>query len=115
MRILVCGSRYWSDKNRVYNALKDYPKDTIIITGGARGADSIAHQQAILLGLTSNVYMANWKLYGLSAGPRRNQEMLDSGKPDLVIAFHENLKESKGTSDMVKRAGKNRIPVKLIS
>jgi hypothetical protein len=30
--------------------------------------------------------------------------MLDEGKPDLVLAFHENIDESKGTRDMVHRA-----------
>ena len=39
--------------------------------------------------------------------------MLDEGKPDLVIAFHNDLPKSKGTKDMVKRAQKADVPVLL--
>jgi hypothetical protein len=30
--------------------------------------------------------------------------MLEDGQPDLVLAFHSSIEESKGTKDMVKRA-----------
>ena len=32
-------------------------------------------------------YPAKWTVYGLEAGTIRNQEMLDKGKPDLVVCF----------------------------
>jgi hypothetical protein len=59
-------------------------------------------------------YFANWKLFGLSAGPIRNQQMLDEGKPDFVIAFHDNLYASRGTQDMVTRAMKAGVPVRKV-
>lgn len=49
--------------------------------------------------------------YNPAAGPRRNQQMLTEGRPDAVIAFHENLAASKGTGDMVRRARKAGLPV----
>ena len=52
-------------------------------------------------------YPANWNLHGRAAGPIRNKQMLDEGKPDIVYAFHPNISESKGTKDMVRQA-KNR-------
>jgi len=41
--------------------------------------------------------------------------MLDEGKPTYVLAFHDNLAESKGTKDMVTRAKKAGIPVEVWS
>jgi hypothetical protein len=49
------------------------------------------------------------------AGPIRNQQMLDEGHPDLVIAFHDNMSESRGTRDMVGRAIKGGFSVRLVS
>lgn len=41
--------------------------------------------------------------------------MLDEGKPDLVLAFSEDLNSSRGTADMVARARRARIRVLLVS
>jgi len=41
-----------------------------------------------------------WKRYGPKAGPIRNKQMLDEGRPDLVVAFPGG----NGTNDMVKKA-----------
>ena len=46
-----------------------------------------------------------------AAGPIRNQRMLVEGKPDLVIAFHDDLESSRGTKDMIKRSLKAGIRV----
>ena len=37
--------------------------------------------------------------------------MLDEGKPDTVVYFHDNIERSKGTKDMVSRAKKAGLPV----
>jgi hypothetical protein len=60
-------------------------------------------------------FSADWQKFGKAAGPIRNQQMLDEGKPDLVIAFHEDLENSKGTQDMINRAKVQGVPVRLIS
>ena len=57
-------------------------------------------------------YKANWKKYGRAAGPIRNQQMLDEGKPDLVLAFWKN--KSRGTEDMIRRARKVGVEVRVI-
>ena len=44
---------------------------------------------------------ADWKKYGKSAGPIRNREMLKMD-PDIVLIFHDDPKNSKGTKDCVK-------------
>ena len=52
-------------------------------------------------------YPADWKKYGKSAGPLRNQRMIDEGKPDLVVAFPGGV----GTADMISRAKAYNISV----
>jgi hypothetical protein len=108
MRVLVCGGRNWRDIIAIERELKKLPKDTLIIHGAARGADTLAKFVAEKIGLKvindGKGFPAQWKIYGKAAGPIRNQQMLDEGKPDLVLAFHENISESRGTKDMVNRA-----------
>ena len=40
--------------------------------------------------------------------------MIEEGKPSLVIAFHSNIKSSKGTKDMARQAMKESIPVMVV-
>jgi hypothetical protein len=44
----------------------------------------------------------------------RNVQMLEEGHPDLVLAFSDNLEESKGTAMMVKLAKDAGVPVYVI-
>jgi hypothetical protein len=60
------------------------------------------------------VFKADWSTYGKAARPIRNQQMLDEGHPNLVVAFHYALDKSKGTLDMVSRARKAEINVIVI-
>jgi hypothetical protein len=72
---------------------------TLVIAGGARGADAMAEWWAKAAGVPRDVYQADWTGLGRKAGPIRNQRMLDEGKPDLVVAFPGG----RGTADMVRR------------
>ena len=112
MRILICGDRDWSDRAAIDQVLLDL-KPTLVIEGDARGADRMAGEAADALGIEKLVFPANWDKYKRAAGPIRNQQMLDEGHPDLVIAFHDNLAESKGTRDMVRRSMKAGLAVLL--
>jgi hypothetical protein len=113
MRILVCGDRDWTDGSLVLRVLESY-HPRVIIEGGARGADACARAAAKALDINCITVQANWKLHGKAAGPIRNAEML-TAKPDLVLAFHDDLGRSKGTNDMLSRAEKANIPTRLIN
>ena len=73
---------------------------TIIISGCARGADTLGIEWAEARGIEVGRFPADWDTHGRAAGPIRNQRMLDEGKPDLVVAFPGG----RGTADMVRRA-----------
>jgi predicted Rossmann-fold nucleotide-binding protein len=108
MRILVCGGRDYYEYSTLKNTLEDLCPErgpVVIIAGGASGADFLAKVFALdeygdNAFLTYEEYPANWQLFGKRAGMLRNQQMLDEGKPDIVVAFPGGS----GTADMVKRA-----------
>lgn len=114
MKVIVCGSRKWTDAASIADRLVDLPKDTLVIHGNYNGVDKLAAALALGLELKVVAYPADWKRYGNYAGPKRNESMLKEN-PDLVIAFHNNLRrKSKGTKDMVLLALDNGIPVEVI-
>ena len=115
--VLVCGSRNWEDAVVIRWALtKLQTYDvTTIIEGEAKGADIIARKEALQLGIEVIGMPAVWKKHGKSAGPIRNRRMLEIGKPDLVIGFHEDFENSKGTADMIKAARTKNIPVMVFN
>ena len=108
-RILICGDRNYKDWRKVQDYLETLSKTTIIIHGGAKGADSIAGNLATYFKMKVMKFPAEWDKYGKAAGVLRNQQMLDEGYPDLVVYFHKDLENSKGTKDMVTRAIDNKI------
>ena len=99
MRVLVCGGRDYNRSDLVFAEL-DRIKPDCVIEGGALGADAAAAAWAAINKVANLQYIANWAEFGKSAGPLRNQRMLDDGMPDLVVAFPGG----RGTADMVKRA-----------
>lgn len=103
-RVLVCGDRNWTSYVAVHSILGIYDEGTVIIHGDCRGADKMAGEVATEYGFEVEAYPALWNKYGPAAGPIRNQQMLDEGKPDSVLVFHADLGSSKGSRDMVKRA-----------
>lgn len=132
MRVIVCGDRHWgviedtasdadtiramSQRRMVIARIEELSRSTAhvqVIVGGAKGADLCAEAAARALHLDVRVVKAQWHKHGKSAGPRRNQKMLDLN-PDLVIAFHQDLRTSKGTRDMVLRAEKAGVPTEVI-
>ena len=112
-RILVCGDRNWRNVELVFKVLNEY-WPSVVIMGGARGADAIAGRWALEHEMKLEVFPAEWSIYGRGAGPVRNQRMLDEGRPDMVLAFHNDLKNSKGTRDMVNRSHRVGLPVRIV-
>lgn len=99
MRAIVCGGRYYTNVNRLEAEL-DRLGVTFVIEGGASGADALAAEWAQKRGVPSKEFTADWKTHGWKAGKLRNQQMLDEGEPDVVIAFPGEA----GTADMIWKA-----------
>ena len=117
MRVLVCGGRRYGNPN-----LPDWERERAtvwrylgyldtrvkaIIHGAAAGADSIAGEWARENGIPEEAYPADWERHGTRAGYLRNVQMLEEGKPDLVIAFPGG----KGTRMMIDIAKRGNVMV----
>jgi hypothetical protein len=109
-RVLVCGGRDYADQGQLYRVLDAaHAANPIVclIHGGARGADTLAADWALERDVLCNAYVADWGRDGKAAGPIRNQQMIDLGKPHMVIAFPGG----KGTADMIRKAEAAGVPV----
>lgn len=109
MKALVCGGRDFTDRDALFAALdRAHAKRplTMVIHGGAKGADTLAGQWASARGILSARVDALWDAHGKAAGPRRNRAMLELF-PEGVIAFPGGA----GTADMVAAAREAGVPV----
>lgn len=106
LKVLICGGREWTNELLIAGRLLKLSEkfEVIVVHGNSRGADRIADARAHALGLERRSYPADWDKHGRAAGMIRNQEMLNKENPDLVIGFHDNIKESKGTENMLRHA-----------
>jgi hypothetical protein len=117
MRILACGDRNYTDLSSIGVVLlmcRDIFGDFTLIHGACRGADRIAGEASITMEMITIAVPARWSRDGRKAGPLRNQVMLDKGRPDLVLAFHDHIEDSRGTHDMIRRAKRAGLPVVLV-
>ena len=107
MKVLVAGGRDFTDKQFLFEYMTQYvSKVTVLISGAAKGADSLGEEWAKENGITIERYPAQWSRYGGAAGPIRNAEMLKKGNPDLVF---EGGKGSANMASISRKAGVNTV------
>lgn len=114
-RILITGSRTWTDRDAIRRALVKagqdagvHPQAVTVVHGGARGADRMAADLAREFGCAVEMFPADWDRFGKAAGHRRNAEMVAAGA-DVCLAFP--LGESRGTRGCMRLAEQAGIPV----
>jgi hypothetical protein len=113
MRLLICGDRDWNSFPTILAKVASLNPD-VVIQGLCKGADCMGKGAARQLGIPCLDFRADWNKYGKAAGPIRNQEQIDVGKPTHCLAFHANIDISKGTKDMINRCIKAGIPTRLV-
>lgn len=98
MRLAVIGSRNLTDLGLVIRTLTPYYEkhgdNLVIVSGGAKGADSLGAAFGRKHGLKVDVYLPEWDKYGKSAGFRRNTTIWDNS--DAGVAFWDGV--SRGTA-----------------
>ncbi len=105
MNVAIVGSRNFTDYNKVKNTiidLYDVTSITSIVSGGARGADTLAEKFANEFGITKTIFHAEWKRYGRGAGMIRNSQIIENS--DVIFAFWDGISE--GTKNSINRARK---------
>lgn len=124
MKLLITGSRDWESLEHfeiIHRELSKFPAGTILVHGACGGVDTIAALIARELRFVVRDYPADWDRYGpKAAGMIRNHAMLKAEhlpeEPvDLVLAFHEDIENSRGTKGMVRIAKKASVPTLLFS
>ena len=115
MRILIAGSRDIDeyDQNNFYNLLVREIEDTdTIVSGGARGVDTLAETFAYDYSIPFELFPANWDKHGRSAGYKRNAEMVASGIDKAYILWDGT---SKGTQHTIGLLTQRDIPYLLVN
>jgi predicted Rossmann-fold nucleotide-binding protein len=110
MRLIVCGGRFYDDAAEVarrLGAIHARHGITLLIHGGAPGADRLAGRWAEERGIPTRAYPADWRKWDRAAGPIRNAAMLRVEKPDAVVVFPGGI----GTKNMIDLAEKAGVPV----
>lgn len=115
-KVIIAGGREFNDypllKAKVDASLNTKSKThkIVIVSGKARGADSLGERYAAERGYEVSAHPADWDAYGKSAGYRRNAEMAQEA--DALIAFWDG--KSRGTKHMIDLAEKHGLVIRKV-
>jgi len=113
MRLIIAGGRNFFDYELLEAEALEFiggATPVTIISGLARGADSLACDFAAQHELPLEGFHAEWNKYGRSAGIRRNKLMAKNA--DHLLAFWNG--KSKGTMHMIDYATDRGLIVKVV-
>ena len=106
--VIICGSRDYDNYERLKSMCDYYlsrkiqgGEKVVIISGGAKGADSLGERYAKERGLEVRVFKADWDKYGKRAGILRNTRMAEIS--NACIAFPSAYSENKGTTRILEK------------
>jgi hypothetical protein len=98
MKLAIVGSRTFNNRQLLESILdKHKNKVTLVVSGGAKGADSLGESWAINNNIPVKIFKPDWKKYGKSAGMIRNEDIIK--ECDICIAFWDE--KSKGTANSI--------------
>lgn len=98
MKLAVVGSRTFCDELKLERVLESYrDRVTLLVSGGAKGADSLAESWAVRNGIPTRVFKPDWQKYGRAAGMIRNRDIIENC--DECVAFWDG--KSKGTQNSI--------------
>lgn len=112
-KVIIAGGRDFDNYEYLKEVCSDILKDInniCIVSGKAKGADSLGEQFANEYGYIIDSHPADWNKYGKSAGFIRNEEMAKTA--NILIAFWDG--KSAGTKNMIKIAQLYNLKVNII-
>ena len=101
MKVAVIGGRTFNDYELVKETLTKLDI-TLLISGGAKGADSLGERYANENKITTLIFKPDWERHGRGAGMIRNTDIVKNS--DIVVAFWDG--SSKGTLDSIRKVEK---------
>lgn len=111
MKTAIIGSRTFTDYSFLCKKLEDF-NITEVISGGAKGADTLAEAYAVQFEIPLTVILPNWNKFGKSAGFVRNKEIVE--RAEIVIAFWDGYSKGTEHSINVARAMKKVVHIILV-
>jgi hypothetical protein len=121
IRIIIAGSRDFNDYALLEKALREYitsrkinPDEIEIVSGHARGADSLGELFAKNNKLQLAKFPAQWDKYGKSAGYIRNREMADYALQETGVLFAFWDGQSRGTNHMINFSREKGLEVNVV-
>jgi YspA, cpYpsA-related SLOG family len=111
MKLAVVGSRNFTNYNILFHVLTEVVTWQIsqIISGGAKGTDTLAKQFAEEFNIPLVEYLPEWNVYGKAAGMLRNKHIVDNC--DKLIAFWDG--HSPGTRSSIELANRSNKLLKI--
>lgn len=115
-RVIIAGSRSFNNDQLMWAMMdkflseKKLTHEIVILSGCARGADSLGEYYATSRHYKIERYPAKWDKLGRSAGFMRNLEM--AGNADALVAFWDG--ESRGTEHMINIAHEKGLHVRVV-
>ena len=105
MKIAIVGSRKFNDYELLKNVVKDYIVkyncvNITIVSGGAKGADTLAEHFAKEFDFEMKIFHPDWEQLGRDACAARNTQIVEFA--DIVFAFWDG--SSPGTKDSITKA-----------
>ena len=113
-KVIIAGGRDFKDydllKTKLNKILSNINTQIVIVSGKARGADSLGERYANEMEYKIAEFPANWDKYGKRAGYIRNEEMAKYA--DACVCFWDG--KSKGTKHMIDLADKHNLKLRVI-
>ena len=115
-KVIIAGSRGFSNYKLLMEQCNKFLREKrktsniIIVSGHARGADTLGEKYAQDEGFALETYPAQWKKLGKQAGYRRNEQMAEVA--DALIAFWDG--SSKGTKHMIDIMNEKKLLVRVV-
>jgi glycerophosphoryl diester phosphodiesterase len=129
-KVIVAGGRNFNNYETLETTLdhllsNKQPKDIIIVSGGAKGADALGEQYAVLHNIKVKIIKAKWydmsepcvvkykgnQKYNALAGHLRNKKMAKFA--NALVAFWDGI--SPGTKDMIQLAVKHDLHIRVVN
>lgn len=107
LKVVIAGSRGITDYTILCNAIaqSDFSNITEVVSGCARGVDTLGERWAKSANVPIKEFRADWGRFGRGAGKYRNSDMADYCNAAIILWDGE----SRGTLDMIdkmRRLGK---------
>lgn len=117
-KIIIAGGRDFADYSLLEFEVKKFIVENNlqlpieIVSGHARGADTMGERFAHKYKLDLKIFPADWDKYGNRAAPIRNEEMAKYCELQYAIIFWDG--QSRGSKNMIERSVNHKLIYKIV-